>query len=175
MDYLGKLISEMEGELARLPLENRDREKIQSCLGQLQDTARSFRKTMQNAMEALFVQCIRPKLKQLCNELFSNLKYVLSEEEYAESDLVGGMPVTTTTMLSNLVADGPMGATVTKERFVTKLTGTMDRLMQDGYRQYFTANNLTALLLMCIDYVVKDWEAHILYSNVSRFNVLGKS
>lgn len=176
MDYIAKLVTETEHESTRLPVDSqRDREKIHSCLSQLQDTAIVFRTTLATALRALHVQCLRPRIKQLCSELFTNLRYILADDEYTESELLGGMPVVSTTVLANLVSEGAMGTSITREGFVKKVTGTMDRALAEGrYREFLTDNNFAALLQLCVEHLVREWEAAIMASASSRFNALGR-
>ena len=171
MDYIQKLCREVETDLERLSLSPRDKEKIQSCLDQLQDTSQTFKKLLRTGLDVLFTQTARPRLRQLFGELFNNYRYVLSEEEYAESESLGGMIVVTTTVLGNLV-EGALTSNTTREGFVKKCIVGFEKMYTDDFQRFMTESNFSSLIQLCVDMFVKEWE-RMVTSSSNRFNALG--
>ncbi|KAJ3343746.1 Golgi transport complex subunit 4 [Gonapodya sp. JEL0774] len=144
--YLGKLVGELREEVPRglgRGVWEKNRDKVLSCLAGLEEYAAGFRQLLKNWIENLFTQTLRPRLRIMLSEVLRDAKYVLTDEEY--SDLQDGA-------------------------FTKRVIGTLTRMMET-YENTYTENNYAATMNLVLDYVVREWEKHIM-ANL-RFNQLG--
>lgn len=144
-EYLLKLTREVQTDsemiFKSLPPANRDR--IQSSFGLLTEAADRFRRILKTALEQLFNHAIRAKLRPLLTEAYRDIKYYLTEEEYAEQEHAN--------------------------HFSKRFNVGFDRLIE-LYRGTLTESNYDQLMALALDCITKEWEKII---TQTKFNQLG--
>lgn len=86
-DYLGKLTAEIEQDCANITsLSEHALEKAKTVLSGLGASSNTFRQILNSGIEQLFGQTVNQKLRALLLDSYKDIKYVVSDEEYAEQE-----------------------------------------------------------------------------------------
>lgn len=102
-----------------------------------------FRATLRSGIEQLFNQLVRPKLRTFVPDVYRDVSYVLSEEEYAAAEYTD----------------------VVRKRFIRALD-----ILLDGYKEAFTEPNFRLFFGALVDVLIRPWEKFVMGM---RFNELG--
>ncbi|KAJ3046090.1 Golgi transport complex subunit 4 [Rhizophlyctis rosea] len=145
-DYILKLTQQLESDIPRAfnTASEISLEKMKSCVDTFNEYSGSFRNMVKTWLENLFNQTIKPRLKPVLQQAYGDLKYVLSEDEYAEQD----------------------STVLFVKRFINGFTTIVE-----PYQKVYTETNYNQTIVLTIDQVAKDWERHILANQ--RFNQFG--
>ncbi|KAK4683669.1 conserved oligomeric Golgi complex subunit 4, partial [Tremellales sp. Uapishka_1] len=129
-DYMDRLMSEIQGALPSVFLEN-EVEEVHEELGQLGELANRFRTAGKNGLEQLFNQLTRPRLRSLLDDCYKDVTYLLDEDSYAEAEELD----------------------LLRKRFIRGWEALIE-----GYREAFTDHNYQSFFNMTVDVLVRPWE-----------------
>ncbi|KAJ3169511.1 Golgi transport complex subunit 4 [Geranomyces variabilis] len=146
--YIVKLTQELDDQVAQLfpPSSNRDLslEKIRSCLAVLSEYADSFRNVLKTWIDNIFKQQMKPRVRPLLQTSYHDVRYILTEEEYAVQDAEG--------------------------LFVKRFVAGLQKHIGAYRAQYSDWNYGHAMALLC-DWIGKEWERYLVQT--FKFNQLG--
>ena len=161
--YLSELTQAAQEEVGRMlkflgkdqSAQQRDKDKINSCLNPLGANGQLLKDGVRAGVMTLFGTVMRNKYKALLSEGFSNMKLVLTEEEFQQLQ---------SQMTSDF--DGSTGAGASWiDRFRSGFTKLYDEKLP-------LAPNLTYILLgLCVDALVANYEKLLL--SATKINQLG--
>ncbi|KAI8097538.1 COG4 transport protein-domain-containing protein [Halteromyces radiatus] len=144
-DYTERLIEDMK-QTSRSTIwqdEEHDLIIVDKALEKLQALSNNFNRLLQNGMEQLLGQTIKPRIRPLFQESYREVKYVLEEDEYNEADL--------------------------DEVFMKRFRHGFDNMI-NSYRKALTDSNFATLMSMVLDALTLQWERIVLQT---RFNQYG--
>ncbi|KAI8355710.1 COG4 transport protein-domain-containing protein [Blakeslea trispora] len=144
-DYTHRLVKEVEPDVTHgiwLDEEN-DIEKTMAYLHDFETFSDKFKQTLQNGIEQLVNQILKPRIRPLFQESYREVKYVLEEDEYNEADV--------------------------EERFLKRFRRGFDSLTS-GYQRTLTESNFNTLMGLLIDALTAQWERIV---SQTRFNQYG--
>ncbi|TPX44877.1 hypothetical protein SeMB42_g03361 [Synchytrium endobioticum] len=144
-EYLVRLARDIEDAADRIASKpDSTRGKVHSCLASLNEYAGRFNQVLKTWLESLFTQTIKPRIRPLLQDAYKDVRYVLSEEEFFESE--------------------------SDNVFVSRFVRSFDALI-DLYQKSYTDNNYNQTMAYIVDFLVKDWERYLMSSH--RFNQFG--
>ncbi|KAJ3091273.1 Golgi transport complex subunit 4 [Quaeritorhiza haematococci] len=145
-DYIQKLTQEIERDFPNLPVPPSDaaKEKVHTCLNALTELSKAFRLVLKTWMENLQNQTMKPRLRPLFQDAYKDIRYVLTEEEYAEQEA--------------------------HDFFVKRFIAGFEKLV-DLHQRTYTPFNFNQTIDLAIESITKEWEKYLL-SNM-KFNPFG--
>ncbi|KAJ8331403.1 Golgi transport complex subunit 4 [Batrachochytrium dendrobatidis] len=141
-EYTIKLAKEVE-ELVNKTfggVTQRDHEKIKSCLDVLTEHAHKFQNILQTWIENFFNQTVKPRIRPLMQTVYSDTKYILSEDEYNHHDAT--------------------------QTFLKRFANAFTKLVA-SYKQSLTESNYGLIINLTVESIVKDFERYILASTTA--------
>ncbi|TPX54007.1 hypothetical protein PhCBS80983_g06083 [Powellomyces hirtus] len=147
--YIVKLTEELDGEVERLfppspAQQDLSLEKIRSCLAVLSEYADSFRNILKTWIDNIFKQQMKPRIRPLLQSAYADIKYVVTEEEYAAQEA--------------------------NEAFVKRFAAGLGKYIAP-YKKSFSEWNYNHTMICLIDFTTKDWERYLFQT--MKFNQLG--
>ncbi|GFZ43643.1 hypothetical protein JCM24511_01363 [Saitozyma sp. JCM 24511] len=141
-DYIERLLDETRNALPQVFLEP-ELPSVREELGTLGELSNRFRATCKTGLEQLFNQLIRPRLRNLLDEVYRDTTYLLDEDGFAEAD----------------------EADIVRKRFARGW-----EILVEGYREAYTDHNYQAFFNLTVETLVRPWEKMIMNM---RFTELG--
>ncbi|KAG0095611.1 Golgi transport complex subunit 4 [Podila epicladia] len=143
-DYLGKLTAEIEQDCANITsLSEHALEKAKTVLSGLGASSNTFRQILNSGIEQLFGQTVNQKLRALLLDSYKDIKYVVSDEEYAEQEA--------------------------SNRFVHRFMSGFDTMIEP-YKSTLTEDNYNQVIARAVTSLTRTWEKIIFQT---RFNKMG--
>ncbi|KAG0227489.1 Golgi transport complex subunit 4 [Actinomortierella wolfii] len=144
-DYLEKLVAEIEQDCVSSisSLSEHALEKARAVLVGLSASAAKFKQILNSGMEQLFNQTLKPRLRPLLQDSYKNIKYVVTEEEYAEQEA--------------------------SNNFVNRFMSGFEALIEP-LKSSLTEDNFNQIVASAVTSITKTWEKIIFDT---RFNKLG--
>ncbi|KAG0342216.1 Golgi transport complex subunit 4 [Podila humilis] len=144
-DYLDKLTAEIEQDCVSTisSLSEHALEKANTVLSGLRASSSTFRQLLNNGIEQLFSQTVSQKLRALLLDSYKDIKYVVTDEEYAEQEA--------------------------NNRFVHRFMSGFD-VMIEPYKSTLTEDNYNHVIAKAVTSLTKTWEKIIFQT---RFNKMG--
>ncbi|KAJ3099826.1 Translation initiation factor 3 subunit c [Phlyctochytrium bullatum] len=145
-DYMQKLLKEVSHDIEVLYSGRTDEVKsnMKTSLLSISDYASAFKKILMTWVENLFTQTLKPRLRNFIQDSYKDIKYSLTEEEYAEHDA--------------------------QDLFVKRFMATFSKVIAP-YQKSFTERNCNQTVAHCIDSFVKEWERYVVQN--FKFSQLG--
>ncbi|KAJ3348520.1 Golgi transport complex subunit 4 [Entophlyctis luteolus] len=145
-EYIQRLVKEVDSEIPRVfaGASAAELEKMKICLKSLSDSGVSFKKMLMTAVDNIFVQMIKPKIRPTLLDCFKDIKYVLTEDEYVDADA--------------------------QDLFMKRFTREFSRLISI-YKTTYSPRNLNQTVSTMIDAIVGEWDRQLFAAQ--KFNALG--
>lgn len=146
-DYTHRLAKEVEPNIISgiwLDEEN-DVQKTIGYLKNFEEFADKFKQLLQNGIEQLINQILKPRIRPLFQEAYKEVKYVLEEEEYNEADI--------------------------EERFVKRFRRGFENLI-NTYRRTLTDNNFSTLMGLLLEALTAQWERIVFQTRFNQYGAL---
>ncbi|CAO3628643.1 unnamed protein product [Mucor fragilis] len=146
-DYTHRLAKEVEPNITSgiwLDEEN-DVKRTLEYMGNFEGFADKFKQLLQNGIEQLMNQILKPRIRPLFQEAYKEVKYVLEEEEYNEADI--------------------------EERFVKRFRRGFENLISI-YRRTLTDNNFSALMGLLLEALTSQWERIVFQTRFNQYGAL---
>ncbi|KAI8849922.1 eukaryotic translation initiation factor 3 subunit 8 N-terminus-domain-containing protein [Chytridium lagenaria] len=145
-EYILKLVKEVSNDIDVLYASRSTeiRSNMRTSLMSISDYSASFKKILMTWVENLFNQTIKPRLRTFLQDSYKDVKYNITEEEYAEQE--------------------------SQDLFVKRFINTLSKVLAP-YKKSFSERNYNQTIAHCIDAFVKEWERYILSNH--KFNQLG--
>ncbi|KAF9973616.1 Golgi transport complex subunit 4 [Actinomortierella ambigua] len=144
-DYLEKLIAEIEQDCVSSisSLSEHALEKARAVLAGLSASTNKFKQILNSGIDQLFHQILKPRLRPLLQDSYKGIKYVVTEEEYAEQEA--------------------------SNSFVNRFMSGFEALIEP-LKSYLTEDNFNQIVASAVTSFTKTWEKIIFDT---RFNKLG--
>ncbi|KAF9558375.1 Golgi transport complex subunit 4 [Mortierella alpina] len=136
IDYLEKLTSEIEHECVKTiaSLSENALAKAKAVLSGLTGSSAKFKQILSLGIEELFERTLKPRLRPLLQDSYKDIKYVVTDEEYAEQEALNNFVHRFMSGLDSLIE--PFKATLTEDNYnqvianaVTNLTRTWEKII----------------------------------------------
>ncbi|KAF9167818.1 Golgi transport complex subunit 4 [Actinomortierella ambigua] len=144
-DYLEKLIVEIEQDCVSSisALSEHALEKARAVLAGLSASINKFKQILNSGIDQLFLQTMKPRLRPLLQDAYKGIKYVVTEEEYAEQEA--------------------------SNSFVNRFMSGFEALIEP-LKPCLTEDNFNQIVASAVTSITKTWEKIIFDT---RFNKLG--
>ncbi|GAA5799304.1 hypothetical protein HPULCUR_004715 [Helicostylum pulchrum] len=146
-DYTHRLVKEVQPSITTgiwLDEEN-DVKKTMGYIKDFEEIADKFRQLLQNGLEQLLNQILKPRIRPLFQDAYREVKYVLEEEEYNEADI--------------------------EERFVKRFRRGFENLI-GIYRHTLTDNNFSTLMGLILEALTSQWERIVFQTRFNQYGAL---
>ncbi|KAG0041413.1 Golgi transport complex subunit 4 [Gryganskiella cystojenkinii] len=145
LDYLEKLTAEIEQDCisSMNSLSEHALAKAKAVLQGLTASSSKFKQMLHQGLEELFNRTLQPRLLPLLQSSYTEIKYVLTDEEYAEQEAVNS--------------------------FVHRFMHGFDVLIEP-FKSTLTEDNYNQIIVSAVTHLTKTWERIIFKS---KFNKLG--
>ncbi|KAJ3107942.1 Golgi transport complex subunit 4 [Physocladia obscura] len=145
-DYITKLVKEIDNDVGRLFGDSspNELEKIATCLATVTNYGVSFKKMLMVWVESIFTQMIKPKIRPTLLDCFKDVKYVLTDDEYAEIDA--------------------------QDAFMKRFIRDFGKLIS-LFKSTYSARNQNQTVSYFVDAILSEWERYMFVS--LKFNALG--
>lgn len=143
-EYVERLMSEWRYGLPQVW----DEGEVRAVLEELEvfgDLALRFRLKCKAGLDALFANVLRPKLRQLLDETYKDVRYVLSEDEFADAE----------------------ERDVVRRRFVRLWTA-----LTEEYKAYLSDGNFQTLFSLLLEALARPWEKLAMGMQFSDFGAI---
>ncbi|CAG8755388.1 2108_t:CDS:2, partial [Racocetra persica] len=142
-DYMQRLTT----ELMTLPsISDDSKEKVQRCFIRLNEaTTNKFQQILQNGLEQLFTQMVKPRIRPILQDAYKDIKYVLSEDEYHEQE--------------------------SNDSFAKRFVSGFDALIQI-YQSTFSDNNYNQLMMHILESVTNMLEKTVFGTKFNQYGAL---
>ncbi|CAG8626693.1 46549_t:CDS:10 [Gigaspora margarita] len=142
-DYMQRLTMEL---MMLSSISEDNKEKVQKCFTRLNETmTNKFQQILQNGLEQLFTQMVKPRIRPILQEAYKDIKYVLSEDEYHEQEANDG--------------------------FAKRFVSGFDALIQI-YQSTFSDNNYNQLMMHILESVTNMLEKTVFGTKFNQFGAL---
>lgn len=128
--YVERLLSEWRGNPGQVWDES-ELGRVTEELELFGDLALKFRLKCKAGLDALFANVLRPRLRQLLDEVYKDVRYVLDEDSFADAE----------------------ERDVVRRRFVRLWTN-----LTEEYKAYLSDSNFQALFALLLESLVRPWE-----------------
>ncbi|KAI7897429.1 COG4 transport protein-domain-containing protein [Mucor mucedo] len=146
-DYTHRLAKEVQPNITNgiwLDEEN-DVKKTRGSIQDFESFADKFKQLLQNGLEQLLNQILKPRIRPLFQDAYREVKYVLEEEEYNEADI--------------------------EERFVKRFRRGFEHLIQI-YQRTLTDNNFSTLMGLVLEALTAQWERIVFQTRFNQYGAL---
>lgn len=170
----------------------KEKERISMCLSPMRDLVNQFTNILNKGVTAMFIQVIKSRLRSLFQECFTNSKYVLTDEEYSQTELIGGYPAQIggsyglgEGALANFAASVGGSAIAasqgTREGAVSRFMAQFNLILKTVCNNYLVVGVNDLVVMTCVELFVHDWERQLMKPAASgslqdggiKFNSLG--
>ncbi|KAI7815870.1 COG4 transport protein-domain-containing protein [Gamsiella multidivaricata] len=136
VDYLEKLTAEIEQESASTftSLSEHTLAKAKAVLSGLTGSSSKFKQILNLGIEELFERTLKPRLRPLLQDSYKEIKYVVTDEEYAEQEALNSFVHRFMSGFDTLIE--PFKLTLTEDNYnqvianaVTSLTKTWEKII----------------------------------------------
>ncbi|KAF9428853.1 Golgi transport complex subunit 4 [Podila epigama] len=144
-DYLDKLTAEIEQDCISTisSLSEHSLEKAKTVLSGLRASSSTFKQLLSSGIEQLFNQTVNLKLRALLQDSYKDIKYVVTDEEYAEQEA--------------------------SNQFVHRFMSGFDAMIEP-YKSTLTEDNYNQVVVKAVTSLTRTWEKIIFQT---RFNKMG--
>ncbi|KAI9357524.1 COG4 transport protein-domain-containing protein [Pilaira anomala] len=146
-DYTHRLAKEVEPSIKNgiwLDEEN-DVKKTIEYIQEFEGIADKFRQLLQNGLEQLLNQILKPRIRPLFQDAYREVKYVLEEDEYNEADI--------------------------EDRFVKRFRRGFEKLISI-YRRTLTDTNFSTLMGLILEALTSQWERIVFQTRFNQYGAL---
>ncbi|KAH6918869.1 COG4 transport protein-domain-containing protein [Coprinopsis sp. MPI-PUGE-AT-0042] len=109
-------------------------EEVSKLAASLTSLTAKFKSTLRGGIEQLFNQLMRPRLRNFIPEVYKDVSYLLSEEQYSVAEYNDRL----------------------RKRWIKSWEGLMD-----GYKDVFSENNYRMFFGFTLDLILRPWEKHV--------------
>ncbi|KAI9263690.1 COG4 transport protein-domain-containing protein [Sporodiniella umbellata] len=147
IDYTNRLAKELQSDIARGIWFNEDSDTIRvaSAIDKFKGIVDKFSHLLKHGIEQLVNQILKPRIRPLFQESYREVKYVLEEDEYNETDI--------------------------EERFMKRFRNGFGRLIQ-SYKRALTENNFSTLMSHLLDFITAQWERIVFQTRFNQYGAL---
>ncbi|TFK26371.1 COG4-domain-containing protein [Coprinopsis marcescibilis] len=107
---------------------------VRKLVSSLSSLTVKFKSTLRAGIEQLFNQLMRPRLRTFLQDIYRDVSYTLSEDQYAVAEYQD----------------------ITRKRFIKAWENLMD-----GYKDVFSDNNYRSFFGLTLDIILRPWEKHV--------------
>ncbi|KAF9138445.1 Golgi transport complex subunit 4 [Linnemannia schmuckeri] len=145
IDYLEKLTVEIEQECVSTiaSLSEHSLAKAKVVLSGLMGSSSKFKRILNHGIEELFERTLKPRLRPLLQDSYKDIKYVVTDEEYAEQEALNS--------------------------FVNRFMSGLDNLV-DAFKSTLTDDNYNQVIANAVTTLTRTWEGIIFDT---KFNKMG--
>lgn len=129
-EYVERLLAEWRASPPQV-WDDSEAGRVQEELELFGDLALKFRLKCRAGLDALFANVLRPRLRQLLDETYKDVRYVLDEDEFAEAE----------------------ERDVVRRRFVRAWSA-----LTEEYKAYLSDTNFQGLFALLLESLVRPWE-----------------
>ncbi|TXT06172.1 hypothetical protein VHUM_03645 [Vanrija humicola] len=143
-DYNDRMLAEIRANIPQVYLES-ELEAVLEELDVLGDLSVQFRSSSRSALEQLFNQVTRPRLRPMLDECYRDVSYLLDEDAFADAE----------------------EHDVVRRRFVRAWEGIVE-----GFKDAFTDHNYQTFFNMTVETLVKPWEKMVFNMQFSELGAI---
>lgn len=144
-EYVDRLVSEWRINPQAQVWDVSELDRVQDELELFGNLALKLRLKCKAGLDALFANVLRPRLRSLLDETYKDVRYVLSEDEFAEAE----------------------ERDIVRRRFVRLWTN-----LTEDYKAYLSDNNFHALFATLLEALVRPWEKLAMGLNYTDFGAV---